>query len=150
MQRTVHRGIMVYHGVLNSRCPVARQQADASTSGRSSTAHCVHGLFARPAPQRTACQHLQQTTRHSRKRACHSKPQVVCTAATSIRSSSEVWLYSLHSYTTIALRIRPVLSDYSNGTMRKITMWSWWEQGTLAVRQLLPQQGLAVELCYLP
>ena len=143
-------GIMANCCIFNSRCPVARQQAEASTSGRSSTPHCLHGLFARPAPKRTACQHLQKTTRHSRKRACHSKPQVVRTAATSISSSSEVWLYSLQSYRTTALGLRPVVSDCSNGTMRKTTMWSWWEQGTLAVRQLLPQQGLAVELCYLP
>ena len=137
-------------GVFYSRCPVARQQAEASTSGRSSTAQCMHGLFARPAPKRTACQHSQKTIRHSRKRACHSKSQVVRTAATSISSSSEVWLYSLQSYTTVALGLRPVLNACSNGTMRKTTMWSWWAQGTLAVRQLLPQQDLAVELCYLP
>lgn len=134
-------------GVLSSPCPIARQQADASTSGRSSTAHCMHGLYS--GPTRTPCHKLrsQTKTRQSYKHAFQSKPQVACTAATSLGSSSEVCPLQ-----PAQLRIRPpcltpCLIDRRSGMMGRTTMWWSWEQGTPAVKQPLLQPDLAAELC---
>lgn len=94
---------MVSYGAANLQCPVTRQQAGASTSGRSSTNLCMHGLCVKLGPQRAVCQHLrsQQRIQRTCKRACRCKPQAVVAAATS-PASSEQW-YDEEDYDVVVV-----------------------------------------------